>query len=150
MRRAARVDANQPELVAQLRGIPGLTVQHLHAVGAGCPDLLVGYMGVTALPKVAKAPTKLYAETRTLVAVADGLLLGQQAVNYNILHTPVRELSLQVPQGASVLTVTGPNVQDWRVGDDGRLQVLLRGEVIGGYSLRLTYEQPTTGQAGKN
>ena len=37
-----RVDANQPEIVQALRDI-GATVQHLHEVGKGCPDILVGY-----------------------------------------------------------------------------------------------------------
>jgi len=37
-----RVDANQAEIVADLRAI-GATVQHLHEVGQGCPDLLVGF-----------------------------------------------------------------------------------------------------------
>ena len=42
MRRAAKVDSNQTEIVEALRAI-GATVQHLHMVGKGCPDLLVGY-----------------------------------------------------------------------------------------------------------
>ena len=37
-----RVDSNQSELVKQIRKL-GATVQHLHAVGKGCPDVLVGY-----------------------------------------------------------------------------------------------------------
>lgn len=41
-RRAARVDANQVQIVAALRKA-GATVQHLHTVGGGMPDLLVGY-----------------------------------------------------------------------------------------------------------
>jgi len=41
--RAAKVDANQSEIVQALREA-GATVQHLHKVGQGCPDLLVGYM----------------------------------------------------------------------------------------------------------
>lgn len=36
------VDANQPEIVAALRAA-GATVQHLHEVGQGCPDILVGF-----------------------------------------------------------------------------------------------------------
>jgi hypothetical protein len=44
MRRAAKVDANQAEIVEALRAI-GCTVQLLHMVGQGCPDLLVGYRG---------------------------------------------------------------------------------------------------------
>ena len=42
MRRAAKVDANQAEIVQALRQI-GAVVQSLAAVGNGCPDLLVGY-----------------------------------------------------------------------------------------------------------
>lgn len=45
MRRAAKSDANQPAIVAALRKA-GCTVQSLHAVGDGCPDLLVGRDGV--------------------------------------------------------------------------------------------------------
>lgn len=42
--RAARVDANQAAIVSALRHV-GASVQPLHRVGEGCPDLLVGYMG---------------------------------------------------------------------------------------------------------
>lgn len=38
------VDANQSEIVAALRAA-GATVQHLHEVGRGCPDILVGFRG---------------------------------------------------------------------------------------------------------
>lgn len=44
MRRAAKVDANQSEIVGALRAV-GASVQTLHAVGQGCPDLLVGFRG---------------------------------------------------------------------------------------------------------
>jgi len=101
-------------------------------------------LGVTwerAIPKAPAAPTKLYAETRTLVAVADGLLLCQENVSYNILHSPIRELKLTVPTDVSVLTVTGSNVQDWRVSKAGELSVVLSRETIGFYSLRIAYEQ---------
>jgi hypothetical protein len=45
MRRAARVDSNQAAITNGLRLI-GATVQPLHTVGKGCPDLLVGFRGV--------------------------------------------------------------------------------------------------------
>jgi hypothetical protein len=44
MRRAAKADRNQPEIVNMLR-LVGCTVQHLHTIGKGCPDILVGYQG---------------------------------------------------------------------------------------------------------
>ncbi len=39
-----RVDSNQAEIVAALREY-GCSVQHLHIIGKGCPDLLVGIHG---------------------------------------------------------------------------------------------------------
>lgn len=43
-RRAAKVDANQSAIVAAFRKA-GASVQPLHMVGQGCPDLLVGFRG---------------------------------------------------------------------------------------------------------
>lgn len=51
MRRAAKIDANQVEIVEALRSC-GFSVQHLHAVGKGCPDLLCGRNGVNYLVEV--------------------------------------------------------------------------------------------------
>lgn len=51
MRRAARVDQNQEQIVEALRAV-GATVQTLAAVGKGVPDLLVGYKGQTLLLEV--------------------------------------------------------------------------------------------------
>jgi hypothetical protein len=94
-----------------------------------------------ALPKVDKAPTKLYAETRTLVAVGDAMLLCQELVRYTILHGGVREFKLAVPADVSVLGVSGANVQDWRVDKDGMLQVVLNREAIGNLDLHIAYER---------
>lgn len=44
MRRAAKIDANQPDIVDALRAA-GCSVQSLAAIGKGCPDLLVGVAG---------------------------------------------------------------------------------------------------------
>jgi hypothetical protein len=51
MRRAAKVDANQAEVVDALRRV-GASVQPLHAVGAGVPDLLIGYRSMNYLLEV--------------------------------------------------------------------------------------------------
>ena len=52
----SKVDANQPEIVAALRKA-GASVQHLHQVGHGCPDIAVGYGGHTYLLEI-KQPGK--------------------------------------------------------------------------------------------
>lgn len=51
MRRAAKTDRNQAEIVNALRRM-GATVEPLHAVGKGCPDLLVGFRGRNVLLEV--------------------------------------------------------------------------------------------------
>ena len=51
MRRAAKIDKNQTEIVEAMRKA-GATVQSLAAVGAGVPDLLVGFKNRTALVEV--------------------------------------------------------------------------------------------------
>lgn len=48
MRRAAKVDANQADIVKALRQA-GASVLCLHRVGQGCPDLLVGKNEVNLL-----------------------------------------------------------------------------------------------------
>lgn len=60
MRRAAAVDANQADIVAALRRV-GATVQPLHTVGGGVPDLLIGRGGVNYVIEVkdgSKPPSK--------------------------------------------------------------------------------------------
>jgi hypothetical protein len=59
MKRAARIDANQKEIVAALRRA-GCSVQSLATVGKGCPDLIVGRNGKNFLIEVkdgAKVPS---------------------------------------------------------------------------------------------
>ena len=51
MRLANKVDTNQVEIVAALRGAY-CSVQHLHMVGDGCPDILVGRMGKNYLIEI--------------------------------------------------------------------------------------------------
>lgn len=51
MKYTAKADANQPEIVKALRSA-GASVQHLHSVGAGCPDLLCAINGRAFLIEV--------------------------------------------------------------------------------------------------
>lgn len=51
MRRAAKRDENESEVVAALRAV-GASVQSLAAVGKGTPDLLVGFRGENYLLEV--------------------------------------------------------------------------------------------------
>lgn len=60
MRRAAKIDANQTEIINALWAV-GACVQSLAAIGNGVPDLLVGFRGELYLLEVkdgAKQPSK--------------------------------------------------------------------------------------------
>lgn len=52
MRKYGRLDDNHNEIVDFLRSIPGVTVQSLASVGGGCPDMLIGYLGINWLAEV--------------------------------------------------------------------------------------------------
>ena len=54
----SKADGNQREIVTSLRAV-GATVQHLHTVRCGCPDLLVGYRGRNFLFEVKEGNAKL-------------------------------------------------------------------------------------------
>lgn len=56
MRRAAKIDANQNQVVDALRRL-GYSVLHLHTIGKGCPDILVGKSGKNYLFEI-KDPEK--------------------------------------------------------------------------------------------
>lgn len=60
MRRAARVDDNQAEIVAALRAA-GCSVTSLASIGKGCPDIVVGRAGMNYLMEIKdgnKPPSK--------------------------------------------------------------------------------------------
>ena len=60
MRRAARIDRNQPDIIKALR-YAGATVQPTHTLGKGCPDLLVGFRGENFLLEIkdgGKSPSR--------------------------------------------------------------------------------------------
>jgi Holliday junction resolvase len=65
MRRAARVDRNQSEIVTALRSL-GCSVQPLHTIGSGCPDLLIGIDGQNLLIEVKDGAKKTKRSTATV------------------------------------------------------------------------------------
>jgi hypothetical protein len=71
MRRAARVDENQPIIVEALRA-GGASIVHLHQLGQGIPDILVGAPGVTIVGHVSE-------ELLELIRSIDGLIIHHGA-----------------------------------------------------------------------
>jgi len=58
MRYKARVDANQPGIVEALKDA-GATIVHLHQLGEGIPDILVGFQGKCYLVEIKSGNGKL-------------------------------------------------------------------------------------------
>jgi hypothetical protein len=58
MRRAAKVDANQEQIVSALRAA-GASVQSLAPIGKGCPDLLVAFRGQMYLIEIKRGKGKV-------------------------------------------------------------------------------------------
>lgn len=56
--RAAKIDANQTQIVSALRAA-GASVQSLASVGKGCPDLLVAFHGALYLMEVKRGNGKV-------------------------------------------------------------------------------------------
>ena len=53
-----RVDNNQVQIVKALRDM-GCTVEHLHAVGKGCPDIVIGFKGKNLLLEIKDGDKKV-------------------------------------------------------------------------------------------
>ena len=71
MRRAAKADKNQPEIVDALRKV-GAAVVHLHQVGGGCPDLLVHGRNRTFLLEVKQPGEKINKAQAEFIATWPG------------------------------------------------------------------------------
>lgn len=85
--RAYRVDKNQRNIVDGLRAI-GCSVQHLHKVGQGCPDILVGHNGKNVLIEIKHGDGKhtaqqvvWHASWRGQVATVNSLEKAIEVVN---------------------------------------------------------------------
>ena len=65
MRRAAKVDSNQPEIVEAFRKM-GCDVLHTHQLGKGYPDLFVAYSGIWLAIEVKGQQGKLTEAQETL------------------------------------------------------------------------------------
>ncbi len=71
MRRAARTDSNQAEIVSALRKC-GASVLDLSGVGEGCPDLLVGMLGRNVLLEIKTEKGAIRPQQRAVLAAWRG------------------------------------------------------------------------------
>ena len=60
-------------------------------------------------------PTRVYADTHTLVTLDDGLVRAVADVRLDVVHSPGARLRFHVDPKAVVLSVTGENLDGWRL-----------------------------------
>lgn len=101
MRRAARVDDNQPALVKELRAY-GVSVQPLHTVGQGCPDILCGFQGLNWLFEI-KDPAKVPSKRKLTADQKDWHLMWSGQVH--VIESADDAMAIMNASGGSVALV---------------------------------------------
>ncbi len=94
------------------------------------------------IPVAEAATPRLYAELYTLVSLGDGLLQSRSTLQYTILQAGVDHLKARIPEGATLVDVTGAGIRDWKTSPSGELDVALNYAAEGVYRLNLQLEQP--------
>lgn len=79
MRRAAKIDLNQKEIVLQLR-MMGYTVRHTHTIGKGFPDIVIGRASRNLLVEIKRKGESLTPDEREFFETWKGaVIIGYDA-----------------------------------------------------------------------
>ena len=93
------------------------------------------------IPEAEKKSARVYTEVQTLVSLGEGVMRANATVQHTILFAGVDKLSYEVPKGMTVLDVRGPGIRDWKLAEDGKLDVALNFAAEGSYSLAIDLEK---------
>lgn len=73
MRKKARIDLNQKDIVGHLRTL-GATILHTHQLGHGAPDVIAGINGVNVMIEIKSGAAKLTPDEKTFHSTWRGYL----------------------------------------------------------------------------
>ncbi len=99
------------------------------------------------IPDTVAEEAIVYAEVFSLVGLGEGLLTERTTVSYTILQAGIEQVSLQIPDGATLIDVQGSGIRDWSVGADSKLTVDLNFAAEGSWTLSLQLESKLDGDA---
>lgn len=68
---------------------------------------------------IEKIPPKLYSDINHLVSIEDDVLKINSDINYNILHSPIDDVRVAIPEDMNVLSVSGEGVGEWHESSQG-------------------------------
>ena len=114
----------------------------LSIYGAAAPQVTVAWKPKLELKKVEPV---LFADQNAQVTVGRGVLRVDTVFDYTILQGKVKELSVALPAGATLLSVKGEGLRSWDVAaqsPDRALKLQLVDEIGDRYRLELQLEQP--------
>lgn len=97
-------------------------------------------------PVEKEQPAAVYARLRELLSIDDAALRIQAQVGFTILHSGVDAVSVRVPEGVSVLGVTGEGIQAWRV-EKNALVVAFDRKITGERNISIQAERALSGDA---
>ncbi|MCA9720629.1 MAG: hypothetical protein H6713_29945 [Myxococcales bacterium] len=93
------------------------------------------------IPEAARQQSRVYSEVYTLVGLGDGLMRATTTIHNTILFRGVDQFQVKLPEGMTLLEVTGAGIRDWKQTQDGTLDVALNYAAEGTYSLKLEMER---------
>jgi hypothetical protein len=94
-----------------------------------------------------KIPPKLYSEIYHLVSIEDDALKVSSDINYTILHSEVNGVRMAIPDGVTVLSVSGEGVGEWQEVEQQDQRLLLipfTYGIKGAVTVRVASEMPLT------
>jgi len=92
-------------------------------------------------PEADRARARIYSEVYTLATVGDGLVRAQTTIESTILFAGVDRFAYTLPEGMTLLDVSGAGLRDWTLGDDNTLLVELNYAAEDRYTLSLDMER---------
>ncbi len=96
------------------------------------------------IPEAEKKSARMYAEVQTLVSLGEGVLRANVTVQHTILFAGLDKLAYVVPKGLTVLDVRGAGIRDWKLGEDGTLELALNFAAEGSYVVSMDLERAMT------
>jgi hypothetical protein len=99
------------------------------------------------IPEAAKKTARVYTEVQTLASIGEGVMRSTTTIQHTILFTGVDALHYELPKGMTVLEVRGAGIRDWKVAEDGKLDVLLNFAAEGAYVLTIELERTVPADA---
>jgi hypothetical protein len=121
--------------------------RRLEAFVPTMPSLTVSWHRAIPKEDETKQEPRVYAETRTLVGVSEGVLGCRADIDYTVLHARRDHFTVHLPTDATVLDVRGSGIRAWDQGPNGDITVQLNYGAEGLFRLGVDYERPlaTTG-----